>query len=257
MIARTLLAYCCWLFALIFFYGDALSKPQDRPAIASINVAVASNFSNTAAELVDVFEQQTSINTQLRIGSTGKLASQIQFGLDVDVFLAADVKRPKYLIDNGFVPTNEGVVYAHGRLVLWSPVDDLKLNKSALESLSLKRVAIANSRLAPYGTAARQAMVSLGVDASLKDKLVYAESVSQALQFARSENVDLAFIANSQFLALNSGSGWLLPESLHEPIKQQAVQLSTRKFATMFMQFLSSDVAREIISKHGYQVPND
>lgn len=253
MLARFVAASLSGLLSFVLTSNILFAQPsQHRP----LRLAVASNFSNTATELVALFEQQTTIDTQLSIGSTGKITSQIEFGYAVDVFLAADVERPLYLIKKGLVPGNERLTYALGRIVLWSPIENLKLDQNSLQASSLRYLAMANPRLAPYGRAAQQAIEALSVDEVLQDKVVFGENVSQTLQFARSGNAELAFVARSQFIALNEGSAWLVPNNMHEPIEQQAVKLSESSAASLFMQFLASDSARAIIAKHGYELPH-
>ena len=253
MLARLFVALLAVLMSFLLACGLAFAQAERA---ASLKIAVASNFSQVAEELIDVFQQQSSIDARLSIGSTGKITSQIEFGLNIDVFLAADSERPAYLIKQGLVPSNESMTYAIGRLVLWSPRAGLELNQGSLEAANLKHLAIANPRLAPYGRAAQESINAFGISADVQKKLVYGENVSQALQFALSGSAELALIARSQFVALASGSAWLVPDDNHKTIKQQAVRLSSASSAILFMQFLESEGARTIIAKYGYELPH-
>lgn len=253
MLSR-LFSVTSWLIAA-YLFGLTVAYAQTQQS-ETLRIGVASNFSQTATELIQVFERQSSIDTQLSIGSTGKITSQIEFGLQLDVFLAADSKRPAYLIDQGFVSNNKSITYAIGRLVLWSPRADLELNQESLIKPSLHHLALANPKLAPFGRAAHESLKSLNAWSFLKNKIVYGENVSQALQFALSGNAELALIAQSQFIALGRGSAWLVPANLHTPIIQNAVQLRASSQVSLFMQFLVSDTARAIIAKYGYELPH-
>ena len=245
---------CLGVLAVSALASSVLFAQQKKHE--SLRVAVASNFSATAVELLELFEQQNDVDTQLNIGSTGKLTSQIEFGLDVDVFLAADRERPTYLIEKGLVIGDKGFTYALGRLMLWSPKANTVIDKQTFDDDNLKHLAMANPRLAPYGRAAQQTIEAMGISLQLKDKIVFGENVSQTLQFARSGNAEYAFIAQSQYLALGSGSTWLVPQTMYDPVEQHAVQLSQSSIASLFMQFLDSETARDIIVKHGYGLPN-
>ena len=106
MLARLFVALLAVLMSFLLACGFAFAQAERA---APLKIAVASNFSQVAEELIDVFQQQSSIDARLSIGSTGKITSQIEFGLNIDVFLAADSERPAYLIKQGLVPSNESM----------------------------------------------------------------------------------------------------------------------------------------------------
>jgi molybdate transport system substrate-binding protein len=149
--------------------------------------------------------------------------------------------------------------YAIGHLVLWSKQPGLiDAQGEILRSTRFKRLAIADPRLAPYGAAAMQVLERMGLLAQVKDRLVQGETVGQAYQFVASGNAELGFVASSQLLAdANSltGSSWLIPESLHSPLRQDAVLLKSGQAnpaATALMLFLQSPRARALIRANGY-----
>ena len=83
-------------------------------------MAVATNFLNPMKDLSGQFEVQTGHRILLSAGSSGKLYAQIQHGAPFDLFLSADSLRPHLLEQQGQGIKNTRVVYAIGRLVLWS-----------------------------------------------------------------------------------------------------------------------------------------
>ena len=219
---------------------------------AEVKVAVASNFAATARALVKEYALVSHDSIRLLVGSTGKHTSQIQHGLRVDVFLAADSARPKLLEQSGHAVEGSRFTYATGRLALWSK-DSLLVDAKGeiLRSPDFKHLAIANPRTAPYGIAAKEVLSTL----SIAPKLVYGESVGQAFQFASSGSAELALIAYSQVKNLNSGSYWLVPSELHQAIEQQAVLLSDSSASKKFIRFLKSEAALSLIASHGYLRP--
>ncbi len=214
-----------------------------------LKIAVASNFAVTARALVEEYSLISDDSISLLIGSTGKHASQIQYGLPVDVFLAADKERPELLEKKGIAIQGSRFTYAVGRLVLWSRdpllVDDMG---AVLRSTNYKYLAIANPKTAPYGVAAKELLS--GMD--LTPNLVFGESVGQAYQFASSGSAQLALIAYSQIKTLDSGSYWLVPVDRYQAIEQQAVLLTNTRSAKNFVRFLQSESARSLITSHGY-----
>jgi len=218
-------------------------------AAAELRVAVASNFASTAHALVQQYSSISKDSITLLVGSTGKHTSQIQHGLRVDVFMAADSIRPELLERSGIAVDGSRFTYAIGRLALWSKDSSLvDGNGDILKSPNFNHLAIANPKTAPYGMAAKQVLSKLG----LAPDLVYGESVGQAFQFAASGSADLALVAYSQVKDLEIGSYWLVPAHLHQAIQQQAVLVRDSSSARRFINFLKSEVALKFIESHGY-----
>jgi molybdate transport system substrate-binding protein len=222
-----------------------------------IRVAVASNFSSTIKVIVERFELESGHKVKLSFGSTGKHYAQIINGAPFDIFFAADSRRPKLLEDSENIVSGTRKTYAVGRLVLWSENKDLiKPKDNIMHSDKFRRLAIANPKLAPYGSAAKEVMEKEGVWIKLSRRIIRGENISQTLQFLKSGNVDLGFIAYSQVLGISGdmGSHWLVPKKLYTPIRQQVVLLKDKPAARMFLKFIDSTSIREFIKKSGYGV---
>ena len=227
-----------------------------------VNAAVAANFTAPAQQLVELFQKETGHTVKLSFGSSGKFTSQIKEGAPFDVFLSADEKNPKLLEQEGLAVPDTRFVYALGKLVLWSAkpgfVDD---KGSVLSKGDYNKLAYADPKLAPYGLAAQQTLQKLDLWDKVQSKLVTGESITQTYQFAASANADLAFIALSQITRdgkVTTGSWWLVPASLYNPISQGAVLLSGAKdkvAAQAFLTFLKSEKAKAVIRSFGYELP--
>jgi molybdate transport system substrate-binding protein len=227
---------------------------------AEIRVAVAANFATTLKEIATVFEKDTGHKVALTQGSTGKLYAQISRGAPFDVLLSADDETPEKLVREGKAVAGTQFTYAVGRLALWSPKPDfVDEGGQVLKTDKFRFVAIANSRVAPYGRAAVQVMQKLGVLNVIEPRVVQGESITQTFQFVATGNAQLGFVALSQIVdneKIKSGSAWIIPESMHEALKQDAVLLNSAKdaaAATALLQFLKSDKAKKLIAAHGYQ----
>ena len=226
-------------------------------AADEIRVAVATNFSETMDALVALFEQGSGHTVVLSAGSTGNHYAQIRNGAPFDAFFAADVERPTLLEQEGIAVAGSRFPYAVGRLVLWSARDDLvDAEGRVLESGAFRFLAIANPDLAPYGAAAREVLMARDLWASLQPKLVRGQDIGQTYSFVHTGNAELGFVAYSQLKrsgAEPSGSYWLVPESLHRRIEQQAVLLRDVPAARDLMEFVKSDAAREVMRRYGYE----
>lgn len=223
----------------------------------TIRVAVASNFNNAAKEIAARYEQQSGQQLILSFGSTGKHYAQIRHGAPFDIFFAADMRRPRLLEEKGMAIAGSRFSYARGRLVLWSPrVDFIDTQGKVLEDGSFTRLAIANPKLAPYGRAAQEVLVTKGLWHALRQRIVRGENISQAYQFVKSGNAELGFVAYSQIKRSNQsivGSYWLVPQTLYQPIEQQVVLLRDSPAIRAFIAFLKGPEAQAIIRAHGYE----
>jgi molybdate transport system substrate-binding protein len=166
---------------------------------------------------------------QLAFGATGKFYAQIKNGAPFEVLLAADDDTPAKLEKEGAAVAGTRFTYAVGRLALWSAkagyVDD---KGEVLKRGEFRHLAIANPRLAPYGAAAVEVLTALKLLDAVQPKFVQAENIAQAHQFVASGNAELGFVALSQVMKdgkLGEGSAWVVPASLHQPIRQDAVML--------------------------------
>jgi len=224
-----------------------------------VRVAVAANFAPTLERLADDFTAQTGHRLLISSASTGKHYAQIRNGAAFDVFLAADIARPKRLEVEGHAVAGSRFDYARGRLVLWAPAAGaLHDARAALTGEQVRRLAIANPRLAPYGVAARQVLEAWGLWSDVQSRLVRGENIGQAFQFVATGNAQAGLVALSQLLGLDASARGAYREiaaDLHAPIRQQAVLLRPGRAAESFLAYLRGPRARAIIGEAGYAPP--
>ena len=236
--------------------GQSDTTPE-KPQL--VRVAVAANFAVTLEALTRRFQEETGIAVEVSLGSTGQLYAQIRNGAPYDVFLAADVERPRLLEETNAAVTGSRFTYAVGRLVLYAPKwDSLRSGDIELREREFQHLAIANPLTAPYGTAAQQVLERLGLWHGLQDRIVRGESVGQALQFVHSGAVEVGFVALSQVISLDATEYWIMPDSMHEPIRQDAVLLrhgDSNSVAKAYIDFLRSEASRQVITSFGYAQP--
>lgn len=232
------------------------------PAMAAeVSVAVAANFTAPMKQIAVEFEKSTGHKAVLAFGSSGKFFAQIKNGAPFQLFLSADDEKPAQLEKEGLTVAGSRFTYAVGTLVLWSPQPGLvDAGGAVLGRGHFSKLAIANPKLAPYGTAALEVLTKAGLLANITPKLVQGENIAQTYQFVSSGNADLGFVALSQVMKdgrVTSGSAWIVPGKLHNPIRQDAVLLATGKenaAAKALLDYLKTDTARKIIRSYGYDI---
>ena len=229
-----------------------------------ITIATSANVSYAIEPLVEAFKiihPETKVS--IILGSSGKLTAQISHGAPYDVFLSANMKYPQHLYEANLT-LGEPVVYAQGALaILSNQARDLQKGLALFKDASIKKIAIANPKTAPYGVAAKEALEHAKLYTRLKEKFVYGESISQTVIYATSA-ADVGIIAKSslyapQMLHYKEGTQWVdVNASLYTPINQGMVILKNAKDNSKvkaFYDFMLGKRAKEILTSYGYKVP--
>ena len=245
-----------YLFVLFLLSGSVYAS--------HINVAAAANLSYALPDLKAKFVQlHPSAEIRFTIGGSGKLAIQIERGAGYDLFLCANTDYVQRLFKEGKT-LQQPKIYAQGALVLLSAKKrDFSKGMQLLQESDIEKIAIANPKTAPYGKASLEALQKSALYDMVKQKIVYAESISQTLIYTL-RAADIGMVAKSALYAkklrhFKKGINWIdVPAELYTPISQGGALLVHAKGnedAKAFYDFLFSDTAKAIFRKYGYRVP--
>src|ERR1035437_5662914 len=194
----------------------------------------------------------------INLGSSGSLVQQITNGADFDVFMSADKAFPDKLKAQGIV-SGEVKTYAFGKLVIWSNSVDVSKGLDIITDKTVKRIAIAKPEVAPYGERAVECLKYYGLFDKVKDKIVYADNISQAAQFAQTGNAEIGFLALALALAPDmKGTYFILDTKSYKPVEQAMVLLKSWQSnpeAAKFMKFVLSAECKPLLLNYGFIVP--
>ncbi len=232
-------------------------------AAQTITVAAAANMKYAVTDIAKEFSKASGIEVKIITGASGKLTQQIMSGAPYDAFLSADVEYPAKLANGGFT-TTPAQVYAYGTLILWSDTGvDLSKGVAIVADPSVKKIAVANPKTAPYGIEAMNAMKYYKVADDAVAKIVTAESISQVGSYVTTKAVDVGFMAKSIVLSpemKNVGKWVEVDDKAYNTIDQAMVGLKNGSpenqiAAKKFIRFMSSAKALEILKASGYGLP--
>jgi molybdate transport system substrate-binding protein len=230
-----------------------------------ITIAAASDLNFAFREIVTEYEKASGNHVRLTLGSSGNFYAQIQNGAPFDLYFSADIAYPQKLEEASLTVPGSLYQYAVGRIVMWTGHEsriDVTLGFEALREPTVKKIAIANPKHAPYGRAAVAAMEYFKVYDQVKDKLILGENISQTAQFIESGACDIGIIALSLAVApvmKSKGTYWEIPAEAHPPIEQVAVILKSSKQqepAKHFLAFIKGAQAQEVMKRYGFMLPN-
>ena len=251
---RALLLLCGWLLSAPVIAGAPI-------------VAAASSLQFALEEAAAQFTQQTGHTLRLNFGSSGNFRRQIAQGAPFELFLSADEGFVQALYDEGYVD-NAGVIYARGRLA-WvqpagrysvpseqAPLAGVQEAITAWEEGQRLRIAIASPEHAPYGMAARDVLQKAGLWEASEPLRVQGENVSQAMQFALSDEARGGLVAYSLAVApalAERSEAVLMPETWHTPLRQRMVLTpQAGEVAQAFYEWLQQSDAKAIFEAYGF-----
>jgi molybdate transport system substrate-binding protein len=225
-----------------------------------IRVAAAANLKFVLEEIKAQYQKENpKSRVDITYGASGSLVQQILNGASFDFFMAADKEFPTKLKAKG--ATLGGIkTYAYGKLVMWSNSVDVAKGTAVLTNGAVKKIAIANPQTAPYGERSVEFLKKKGMFDALKAKIVYADNISQAAQYAFSGNAEIGFTAMSLVLAPDmkeAGKYYEIPASEYTPIDQACVLIKKKQFnpgAAKFMNYVLNPKVKAIWEKWGYKV---
>jgi molybdate transport system substrate-binding protein len=229
----------------------------------TVRVAVAANLKPAFEEIARAFEARTGAAVKATYGASGAFLAQLENGAPFDLFLSGDAELPAKVAEAGLAD-GEPFTYAFGALVVWVPngcgLDLERRGPAALADPSVRRLAIANPRVAPYGRAAEAALRAAGVYEAVKDRLVLGQSVSQTAQFVQSGNAQAALLPLSLALAPPlsvEGRHHRVPEGSYDRIRQDGVVVKGARQARLARELAAflTGPGRGTLERLGYAVP--
>ena len=226
----------------------------------TLKVAVAANLQGVIKVLGKDFRQKTGIEIEPIVGSSGNLSTQIKNGAPFDLFLSADMNFPESLNKEGFA-TKEPAVYAYGSLIICSTQNIGFQNwERVLLTERIKKIAIANPAIAPYGKAAEESLKLKGILDDIKNKVVTGESIAQVNTYITTGAVDVGFTTRALIKDAEGKTTlyWkeIDPKS-YTPIKQGMIIIKHTKDnadALKFYDYMLSPAAKAILKEYGYGV---
>lgn len=259
--------------------GESVTANETQSA-ETLRIAAAANLADVLPDIIAGYQADNRMTKQkidVTYASSGKLYAQITAGAPYDIFLSADQAFPAKLVDADGIANpnatpkksqNESIykpfTYARGQLALYSvsqPFNDNKGNASAVltdlfTTNPNSKITIANPELAPYGASAKAYLQTQKVYDSLnkQKRLIQAENISQAFQYAHTGSVEYGFVAQSQVVAIEAVATRFvtLPPDTYPAILQDGIVISNAPVAVDFSQYLRSSAGQAYFAAAGY-----
>lgn len=177
---------------------EAESKAEAKADLGeqSILVAAAASLKNAYEdELIPMFEEQyPGVTVEGTYDSSGKLQTQIEEGLEADVFMSAATKQMKALDEEGMIAFDTIVNLLENKIVLIVPTgSDSKID--SFEKIGdAASIALGDPESVPAGQYAKEALTNLNVWDSIQDKVSFGTNVTEVLNQVAAASADAGIV---------------------------------------------------------------
>jgi len=228
-------------------------------AQTELTISAAASLKDAIVEAETTYRQSGAIVAFANnFGSSGTLATQIDQGAPVDIFISAAAKPMDDLAANGMIVTGTRRNLLRNTLVLIAPLDSKLRDFHGLTDKSTRLIALGDPAGVPAGQYGKQTLLSLHLWDQLNAKFVLGKDVRQVLTYVETGDADAGIVYATDAQA--SGKVRVVataPESAHDPIVYPvAVVKGSRneEASRRFIEFLGSTMAQAIFVKHGFTI---
>lgn len=252
---KKILSIILILTLLLTFAVGCSSKSEP----VTLRLSVAASLTECIGELKTVYKDKNSnVDLVITLASSGNLQQQIEQGAPTDIFFSAGQKQMKALKEKGLM-INEAVInIVENKVVLITPLDGQDISSfEELTSDKITKIGIGDPASVPAGQYADEIFTSLKINDAISSKMVYAKDVKEVLSWVETGNVDAGAVyatdanISPQVKVVATAPNGSLKSPIIYPIgivKATKVQSEAQKF----IDFLSTDEAKEIFIKYGF-----
>ena len=244
--------------AFAIYCASAAGQDNAREGKKTVVVFAAASTTNAIDKIKERFAKQSGIEVQTSYASSAQLAQQIVHGADADIFISADVKWADTLADKKLVAQRRDAL--GNRLVIVAPTDS-KSNLAKPDDLLLpavEHIAIGEPASVPAGKYAKQALEKLELWSKLKEKIVPAQDVRQALTYVETGAAEAGIVyATDAAISKKVKVVASIPEKLTEPIRYPFALLrqgNEKPEARSFYEYLGSAEADQVFKQYGFTI---
>jgi molybdate transport system substrate-binding protein len=248
--------FCALAALCVFMFCLGGCRAQQR---TTLTLSVAASIKDSIEEVESAYKRShKNIDFSNNFGSSGTLASQIEQGAPVDLFLSAAAKPMDILQQKGMIADGTRRNLLRNTLVLVAPPGSQLHDFQGLADKSIRLIALGDPASVPAGQYGKQTLSSLRLWDQVNTKLVLGKDVRQVLTYIETGNADAGLVYATD--ARSSSKVRVIAtaqESAHDPIVYPAAVVKgsrSEPAARAFINYLASPAAQAIFQKHGFTI---
>ena len=239
--------------------ADDTDKADTEEPVTILMAAAASLEYSMKDELIPMFqEQHPNITVEGTYDSSGKLQTQIESGIDADLFFSAAEKQMTALKDENLIDGDSIQNLLENKIVLVVPSDKKDAYTKFEDVVNAETIAVGDPESVPVGQYSQEALTSLGLWDQVSAKASLGTNVTEVLNWVSEGSAD-AGIVYATDAATKKDSLAVVAEAPEGSLAQKVlypagiVSSSTKKDAAqLFLDFLDSDQASKVFEEYGF-----
>lgn len=248
--------------------GAAETETQAESSVAAteaaeeteILVAAAASLKNAYEdELIPMFEAKyPGVTVKGTYDSSGKLQTQIEEGLEADVFMSAAKKQMKALDEEGMIDSDSIVDLLENKIVLIVPTGSDKGIQSFEDIVKADSIALGDPASVPAGQYSEEALTNLGLWDQIQDKTSFGTNVTEVLNQVAAGSADAGIVyatdaasmADQVEVVAEAPEGSLATKVIYPVavVKDSA----NAEMAANFVEFLTTQEAMKVFEDYGF-----
>ncbi len=225
-----------------------------------ILVAAAASLKNAYEDkLIPMFEEANpGVTVKGTYDSSGKLQTQIEEGLDADVFMSAAKKQMTALDEEGMIASDTITDLLENKIVLIVPAGNEKKLEKFEDIEKADSIALGDPASVPAGQYSEEALTNLGIWDKIQDKVSFGTNVTEVLNQVAAASADAGIVyatdaasmADKVEVVAEAPEGSLSKKVIY-PV---AVVKGTahEEVAKEFVAFLQTDKAITVFEDYGF-----
>ena len=225
-----------------------------------ILVAAAASLKNAyEEELIQMFEEQyPGVTVKGTYDSSGKLQTQIEEGLEADVFMSAAKKQMKALDEEGMIDSDSIVDLLENKIVLIVPTGSDKRIQSFEDIVKADSIALGDPASVPAGQYSEEALTNLGLWDQIQDKTSFGTNVTEVLNQVAAGSADAGIVYATDAASM-ADQVEVVAEAPEGSLKTKVIypvavvkDSANAEVAANFVEFLTTDEAMKIFEAYGF-----
>ena len=203
-------------------------------------------------------EQYPGVVVKGTYDSSGKLQTQIEEGLEADVFMSAATKQMTALDEEGMIDSGTVTNLMENKIVLIVPTGSSAGIEKFEDIEKAESIALGDPASVPAGQYAQEALTSLGIWDKIQDKVSFGTNVTEVLNQVAASSADAGIVyatdaasmADQVEVVAEAPEGSLAKKVIY-PV---AVVKNTAhgEEAGNFVEFLKTDEAMKVFEAYGF-----
>lgn len=225
-----------------------------------VHLAAAASLKNVYDDkLIPMFEEKyPGVKVTPTYASSGDLQTQIENGLETDVFMSAANKQMNALAESGLVDNDTNLQFLENKVVLIVPKDSTS-NISSFEDLKDVEgtIAIGDPESVPAGQYAKEALTNLGIWDDVESKLSLGTDVTAVLNQVAQGSADCGIVYATD--AKSTDDVKVICEAPDDALKTPVIypvamtkNPKDADAAKAFMDFLQTQEAKDVFVDYGF-----